>query len=229
MPINPGFFGINSFVFPTGTATDYPVVGDVRLGTVYDSGALTGNLVLPIPADVLLGVGYGTLGTQYVGTLVIPSITPTTDELLYDSPASVVAWLLVALNQGTSPLNNPLQNWPVYSTNEPSSPDNCITVFDTSGRDDGRIMQTGNRSEHPGVQIRVRSNDAQQGYLKARAICVAVDTGFYDFAVTVNTNEYVVHGIYRSSNVLALGKNLPNDKRSVFTINATLDLKLVVP
>ena len=141
----------------------------------------------------------------------------------------MLQWLLISLDQGTSPLLSPQQAWPTFCSNEPSTPDDCITTYDTAGRDDGRIMVTGNRVEHPGVQVRVRSTDHPTGYAKARAICVVLDSGFYDQLVTLpNGNQYVVHAVYRSGNVIALGKDTPNSKRTLFTINATMDLLLVI-
>lgn len=56
----------NALSLPSlGAVCDYPVVGDVRFGVVYGGG--TGNVVLPATTDVLIGVGYGALGTEYTG------------------------------------------------------------------------------------------------------------------------------------------------------------------
>lgn len=51
-----------------GGSCDYPSEDDVRDGVTFDT--YTGNLVLPDEADVESGVGYGTDGTEYTGTLV---------------------------------------------------------------------------------------------------------------------------------------------------------------
>lgn len=48
---------------------DFPAVGDVRLATGYDGGALVGTLALPTAAQVLDGVGYGAGGTEHTGAL----------------------------------------------------------------------------------------------------------------------------------------------------------------
>lgn len=67
MAITINDFNLTGFAFPVVTC-DYPGVGDVRLGVVYDDSTLTGTLVLPAVSDVLLGIGYGTGGTEFTGT-----------------------------------------------------------------------------------------------------------------------------------------------------------------
>jgi hypothetical protein len=45
-----------------------PDVGDVRYGVEYADG-LIGVLELPLPSQVLVGIGYGSYGTEFEGTL----------------------------------------------------------------------------------------------------------------------------------------------------------------
>jgi hypothetical protein len=49
-----------------GGACDYPAITDVRNGVTYS--IYTGNLALPIEANVLSGVMYGAAGTEYTGS-----------------------------------------------------------------------------------------------------------------------------------------------------------------
>lgn len=51
----------------TGGVCDYPAEGDVRSGVAFD--VYTGNLELPVVADVRLDTQYGALGTEFTGTL----------------------------------------------------------------------------------------------------------------------------------------------------------------
>lgn len=51
---------------------DFPAVGDVRLATGYDGGALVGTLALPGAGNTRSGVGYGAGGTELTGTLAVP-------------------------------------------------------------------------------------------------------------------------------------------------------------
>lgn len=58
---------MNEFAIPTiGAVCDYPSENDVRLGVTFD--VYTGNLELPVEADVLTGVQYGANSTEFTGT-----------------------------------------------------------------------------------------------------------------------------------------------------------------
>lgn len=55
----------------TGTETcDYPDEDDVRAGTVYADGDMTGNITFPDEDEVERNVGYGSDGSEFTGTLV---------------------------------------------------------------------------------------------------------------------------------------------------------------
>lgn len=143
---------------------------------------------------------------------------------LIHSPADVVRRLLIDLGLGT----NGGASWPVFTDAEPNVPDNCITVRDTQGRDGGRDMVTAERAEHHGIQIRVRAGTQSAGYTKARAIAVALDSSVYQEMVVVAAGAggaYKVHAITRTTDVIALGKEVPTAKRSLFTINALISVR----
>jgi hypothetical protein len=147
-----------------------------------------------------------------------------TDLLLDHTPSDVVRRLLIDLGQGSDG-----GTWPVYSTNEPDSPDDCITVYDTTGRDYGRD-HLGERSEHPGIQVRIRASDAYDGFKKAQAVAVAMDrvvrqTVDLDALVGTGITQYFVYEISRTGNVLPLGKEMPASERTLFTINAVVTLR----
>jgi hypothetical protein len=143
---------------------------------------------------------------------------------LNHSPADVIAALLIDLGIGGDAGADPLPEWPVYVGSEPSSPDSTITVYDTAGRAFGRSMATGDLSEHHGFQVRVRARTHAGGWLKARAVAVALDRGVLHRTVTVGGRAYFVNVVNRESGPLALGKEVPATKRSLFTVNATADL-----
>ena len=141
---------------------------------------------------------------------------------LTHSPATAIQSLLIALGVATDPASSAA--WPVYASAEPDTPDNCITVYDTAGRDEGRRMTDGQRNERSGFQVRVRSKDHATGYTKARAIAVAMD-GVLRQTVLVSTQHYLIWAVTRSSDVLALGPESPSSKRPIFTVNATASIK----
>lgn len=179
--------------FAGGGGCDYPAAADVRSGVAYGFGA-------------------------YAGTLAVPAEPyPVPGE---HSPADVVRQLLVDLGLCSDPGAG--FAWPAYASAEPPAPDEAVTVYDTAGTSFGRSMATGARSENPGVQVRVRARDHRTGWAKARQIARLLDTGTLWRAVTVGTAAYCVQDFGRTSDVLALGKEVPNSKRSLFTVNGTL-------
>jgi hypothetical protein len=141
--------------------------------------------------------------------------------VLLASPADVIAALLVDLGVGGDAAADPLPGWPAYVGSEPSGPDECLTLYDVAGRDFGRSMVTGDRCEHHGFQLRVRARTHAAGYAKARAAAVAFDRDVFRRAVALGGRAYCVHSVTRTSDVLALGKEVPATKRSLFTVNGT--------
>ena len=127
---------------------------------------------------------------------------------------------LIALGLGTTPSAN--GSWPIYYASEPDVPDNLITVYDTSGRDSGRVAQ-GERAEFDGVQIRVRSSNIEIGTTKARAIEEALD-GIYNYSVSFNSHTYRIQTIQRTGKFIPIGKE-ENTNRRLFTLNALLTLR----
>ena len=149
---------------------------------------------------------------------------------LWHSPADIVRELLVQLGMGSDPTVSPGSPWPVYASAEPQSPDNCITVFDTQGTDDGRTMH-GFKPDHFGIQVRVRAADHPTAWQKADAqirvaLCEGVDDSSLPQTVTLTIplpmTRYTVPNFARIGQCLALGKEAPNSRRSIVTLNATV-------
>jgi hypothetical protein len=143
------------------------------------------------------------------------------------TPADVIRKLLTDLGLGAYP---PATPWPVYWPNEPTSPDDVITVKDTSGRDGGRIQPTGERAIHHGFQVRIRSGLDRAGARKANAIAIALD-GVYRRVVvmqsgTAEEGTYLVHQVTRAE-PLSLGTENPTSKRVIFTINGLVTLRQI--
>ena len=142
---------------------------------------------------------------------------------LAHSPADVVRYLLINESQGTLPSDD--DDWPVFADGEPDSPDSVITVYNIPGRQHGRVMYSGERQEHHGVEVRIRDPDSQDGYAKARAIAVALDESVRLSSVTIGASVYLVYSVSRLGDVIALGKEVPSSKRNLFTINAIVALR----
>jgi hypothetical protein len=160
----------------------------------------------------------GAEAVSSVITLLVGSLEST----LTHSPADIIGALLVSLGLGTDPEAD--DSWPVNVVNEPTSPDSCITVYDTSGRTEGRFQTSGETQEHQGIQIRVRAAEHAVGWTKIHAILNAIDTGVYDATVAVESESYLVHNVTRTGGVLSLGKEDSSDRR-LFTLNAIVSVR----
>lgn len=102
---------------------------------------------------------------------------------LVHSPAEITRQLLYneAVLTASGPPTPPIlpgDGWAYYSSNEPTTPDQCITTYDTPNRYDGRNMVDGEIEAHYGIQIRVRSTNHFAGYLKAHGIETALTNSY---------------------------------------------------
>lgn len=167
---------------------------------------------------------FGLWGFQFpVGGIAPPDVTG--DDF---SPADVIRWLIVWLNLGVTPSTRVTGvSWPVCVGLEPSAPDDCITVKNTQGQDDGRSMPDSEANAHYGLQVRVRSVDENIGWRKANAVRTALATQVRMTHVVIGSHEYNVVAVTRIGQVIAIGKETPASKRNVFTLNVMAAIKQV--
>jgi hypothetical protein len=153
------------------------------------------------------------------GSLLLQQAGAPSNTLLVSDPTKPVA-------------SNP---WPIGADTESDVTDDLVTIYDTQGVNEGRTTPNCQRQEHPGVQVRVRSTTPLAGFKKAQQIGVALDQVGYpegsawtpQRTVTIpgSTATYRVFAVTRNTNIINAGKNVPNTKHSIFTINAILVLK----
>lgn len=191
-------------------------------------GSITGNgsAILSLdPTGRYFAHVISTLNSQSVTSNVVTfwltedSSGDNTDH----SPADIVRWLLISQGKGTDPEDG--LAWPIFTNNEHSTPDNCITTYDTSGILDGRIQSSGEMTEHFGFQIRVRSQSHNVGWRKINDLKTQIDQGIKLDTIVINSSSYLVESITRSGGILALGKESPTSQRLVFTLNAIVALR----
>lgn len=142
--------------------------------------------------------------------------------LLTHSPADIIRYLLIHAGGGVLP---PSTNaWPIYAWQEPDLPDNVVTLYDTSGKMDGRIHD-GEHQQHEGVQIRVRAAVASDGNTKIRGLVEILDKQILNTIVVCNnvsgsgTSTYKVISVTRPGTIMSIGKDTPTTKRAIFTCN----------
>ena len=132
------------------------------------STVITLGYSLVASPSLIITLGYGTSAV----------VTTPTDELLH-SPADILRHLLVDLGAGVLPEDGTKTNWPIAEGQELNAPDNAICAYDTEGFDFGRAQVTGQRFEHYGVMLRVRSKVERVGWVKARSLCTIMDQEVY--------------------------------------------------
>ena len=117
--------------------------------------------------------------------------------------------------------------WPVFVDHMPDAPDNAICIYDTLGFDDGRIMRTGEKIQHPGFQIRIRAMDRQTAWAKAKEIKDYINTAVLRKGVTVESSDYTIQSVSMVGNIISLGQELDAKRRCLLTINGTITYKEV--
>lgn len=142
---------------------------------------------------------------------------------LLHSPADIVAQLMIDLGAASDPVAVPQGAWPVFVKGEPSTPDNCLTVYDTSPKDGGRIMVDGSRTQHYGLQVRVRAATENTSTIKATGLRVFFDESVKYRGVTFGARHYLVH-CFSTVNVLSVGRETPTSKRFIHTVNLMTSL-----
>lgn len=147
--------------------------------------------------------------------------------ILPHAPSRIIRQLLVDLGLGT--LGGETDgDWPVFYSNLPDQPDDCIVIIDDENPVYERHMTDGTRAnEFEGYFIRIRSDKYDEGYLKAETIARTLDlkANVYRRLVVVGGVTYRVHSVNRDSDVVPLGKSIDGSKRSLFAVSATSSIK----
>jgi len=142
---------------------------------------------------------------------------------LNHSPADIMRHTLVELGLGTLPTSR--EDWPISYSQEPDSPDDAITLYDTTSRIDGRSHLSGETWLHYGIQVRIRSYAVSPGRTKANAITEALDKDIQYRPITIAGTTYIVYTVTRTTDSVSLGKEVRDTKRNLFTINAVVALR----
>lgn len=144
--------------------------------------------------------------------------------LLLHSPAHIVSRILIAEGLASDPTPT-VGVWPVIVGREIDKPDNAVTIRNTTGRDNGFIQYSGELTEMPGIQIRVRGVDENVAHTKARRIAVTLDEGVREEIAVIDDSVYLVHSVDRVGGVISLGRE-SQASRHLFTINFVVSLTL---
>lgn len=172
----------------------------------------------------MMVVGKYCLGFDSVVDTINKDTTGTSK--LQKSPASIIAaYIIEELNVDmTDPSDK--ADWPLYISHMPDGSNvktDCGAIYDTTGTQEERSM-TGEWSEHPGIQIRIRSRDYEEGYVKIEDIASALDAiAWVDFEI--DDLEYRIFNVSRTSPIASLGVEPGTRRRFGFTINFLLTIR----
>lgn len=133
-------------------------------------------------------------------------------SLLVHSPARIVQELLVDRGQATHPSSPGV--WPAYSDAEPDQPDEVIHIIDTDAPDYFRLQPTGEVAGHSGITLKFRSTTDGLANQKACQIAQWIAETVYQFGVTIDGVRYLVDCFVQIGNVIPLGKDKNNSRRS---------------
>lgn len=112
--------------------------------------------------------------------------------------------------------------WETFYAKMPPEPINQIVVFDSMSQLDGKIMQTGQTVEHPGIQVRVRSLVYKDGWLKAQAILEYLSEMLREIIICSNpTTTYHVQSFTVVGSLMYIGQAEKQQGQN-FTFNGTI-------
>lgn len=142
-------------------------------------------------------------------------------------PAFVIMQYLI--DQGLGTARSAGGSWPIHYGDEPDTPDNCITVYDSEGRTQGRAMTSGEVQELNGIQVRVRCAPTQivEGYKKCHNIVRNFDSSVNRTYVPIGSDTYLIQAISRTSDVISLGTESPSSRRRIYTATALVSMTLM--
>lgn len=146
---------------------------------------------------------------------------------LQHSPARILSVALIAETVVTAPTGDPAEDaaWPCHYAEEPDKPDDCVTIYDTVGKQFGGNMHDGSLFAEQGFQVRVRANGHDRGWRKADELQQTLARGLYLENLTIESKTYVLYCVGDVSEVNVLGKEAPTSNRRLYTINGTLAIR----
>lgn len=137
------------------------------------------------------------------------------------SPAELVAQYMIDSEKVGDADKDPQPAWPVYVGHMPETPDNCVMISNSSGMQDGRHMEDGERVSHPGVSFRIRCSDYGVGFSKAEELALTADAANWT-DVMVGELLFKLYNVKRLNDVIDIGVDSSSRRRRLFTFSATI-------
>ena len=116
--------------------------------------------------------------------------------------------------------------WPIYVSFAPDAPDNLVCVYDTAGRQDGRVMATGEAIVHPGIQIMVRGLTHSLAYAEMEKIWLNTDAARKVTVALSSGETYCLLNVSRTGDVLNAGvEEMGDRRRHILSLNAVVTMR----
>lgn len=164
------------------------------------------------------GNAFSILTGGYVYENVLP-VEPSGDSFETIVPTIVVSNLLVANGYGV--FKSLTSDWGIFISEQPDSPDQCITIYDSSGSNLGKGM-SGDTLIRPGIQIRIRSKTYPDGIRKIGVINSYLDNISRSPIYSGPSVIGYVQNITRLQDFLPLGRD--QVRRFMFSCNYILTI-----
>lgn len=139
-----------------------------------------------------------------------------------NSPSRILQQFMIADGLFTDPVD--MADFPLFKSHMPDKPDDAGTVYDTAGVKDGRLLTDGFVIIHYGFQVRVRSKDHDEGWVKISAVEKRMET-VVGSTVVIAPLTYTLQNISQSGSVLSLGREKNTQRRNLFTVNFLATIK----
>ncbi len=117
------------------------------------------------------------------------------------SPADILRYYVISQNLATLPDTSGL--WPGYANFLPDEGYNAILFTDTTARNDGRDIRSGQVINHPGVQMLFRGKTQPLAYNKGKEVQDLIDT-IYRQIVTIDSTDYKIDSVTRNGTLIPL-------------------------
>lgn len=155
---------------------------------------------------------------------------------LTHSPAEIILELLIDSSNAARVSSSTPVDWMVFQNKTVPEKeintatfltDKIITVYDTAGIVRGRNFISGEYDEDHGITILLRLNEMDDdiGYAKAKTIQHYLDTQVRRYTITVDTSNYIVHQMRRTSDII---RSNDQDDDSVMGLVYTLNYLVTI-
>lgn len=118
-------------------------------------------------------------------------------------------------------------SWPSTIAQVPTSPDNFVTLTDTFGILDGRNLSNGQAYNHPGIQVRVRSQSFDSAYMKGLEIQTSLSQNIGGQLISLDVSRIAkIEGMKLTMPLSYMGEETQN-RRHVVVFNMVVTIRSV--